>query len=44
MPEKIEELLERVEEVIDNGDWPTGDEDHIMNLIHDIRYGENLVA
>jgi len=40
MPEKVRDLLNRVEEVIDNGDWPTEDADEVMQLVNDIRDGE----
>ena len=40
MPEKIQDLLNIVEEVIDNGDWPTDNGDYVLELINDIRDGE----
>ena len=43
MPEKIRELLDLVEEVIDNGDWPTDNSDAVLQLVNDIRDGELYV-
>lgn len=40
MPEKIQQLLDLVEEVIDNGDWPTENAEGVLQLINDIRDGE----
>lgn len=41
MPEKLEELLNAVEEVIDNGDWPLDNADYILELVNEIRDGQS---
>ncbi len=37
MPEKLKILLDKVEEVISNGDWPTEEAEDIEALCHELR-------